>query len=154
MTKLPDVLEAGPKAIFLPRLADPTVHQIVPMRAGMSVGELVDTTVPSRHRSLARVTINEEVVPAELWASVRPKTGSRIVVRVVPGNSSILRSVLLITATVAAAALGQFYLSGAFGAAVATATGIGTAASWGAFAGGVLAASDDFAIVCPPPRGR
>lgn len=106
--------------------------------AGSSIAEIVALALPGaapEQRAMARVTIGDALIPVEAWSKVRPKPGVSVVVRLLPGNSGLLRNVLSITVAVAAMALGQFYVGpmllgagglGLTGAALTAATSVAT----------------------------
>ena len=82
----------------------------VPLRS--SIADMVLAAYPGTPMALRRnivvATINGEVVPAEAWARVRPKTGTTVILKPVPQGDT-LRNVLTIAVTVAAIAAGQLY---------------------------------------------
>jgi hypothetical protein len=94
--------------------------------AGSTVAEIVRLALPGATPALfdqVRVTIGDVPVPREFWTAARPKPGSVVLVRVLPGNGGILRTALSIAVSVAAIALGQLWLGpllagSAFGTAV------------------------------------
>jgi hypothetical protein len=108
--------------------------------AGSTVAEIVKLALPGAMPTLfdqVRVTIGDVLVPREYWTAARPKPGAIVLVRVMPGNGGILRTVLSIAVSVAAIALGQLWLgpllaSSAFGTAIGL-----TSASASALASGV-----------------
>ncbi|KQO76417.1 hypothetical protein [Methylobacterium sp. Leaf88] len=78
---------------------------------GSTISDMIAATLPKvtgADRARLRVTIGEHVILPGLWRAVRPKAGTQVVIRVVPGDD-ILRNVLTIAVTVGALALGQFY---------------------------------------------
>lgn len=89
--------------------------------AGSTIGEIVEFALPGATPDVmpwVRVTIGNDLIPRELWEVIRPKPQTVVVVRVLPGNSGVIRSVLSIAVAVAAIALGQYYavpLAGAAG---------------------------------------
>lgn len=106
--------------------------------AGSNIREIVGFALPGATPDVldfVRVSIGEDIVPRELWATVRPKPSTVVVVRVVPGNSGVLRATLSIAVAVAAIALGQYY-----GAPLALAAGFSEAAAAG-WAGSAIGAA-------------
>lgn len=78
---------------------------------GSTVAEMVAGAFPGLVEGLHRlllVTIGDQEVLRDLWHRVRPKPGTMVMIRVVPGDD-VLRNVLTIAVTVGALALGQFY---------------------------------------------
>lgn len=78
---------------------------------GSSIADMIACALPQAVgtvRERLRVTIGEHVILPGLWHAVRPKAGTQVVIRVVPGDD-VLRNVLTIAVTVGALALGQFY---------------------------------------------
>jgi hypothetical protein len=128
--------ELAVKAIVMPHLlADRREHMTV--TPGTTIAEMVAAALPGcteNDRRQVRVMLGEHVIPAENWARVRPKPSATVVLRVVPTGGSF-RTILAIVVTIAAVALGQFYLApqivgafGLYGAAEALVTaGVGRA---------------------------
>lgn len=162
MTNLPAILDAGSRPILLPVVVDkPTAsvklitlprfdpaHRVeMTLAYGSTLATLVKEQLPAlspeRRLSMVRVTIGGHMIEPQFWHVVRPKPGTLVVIRVVPGKGSILRSVLLITASIAAAALGQFYLAPEL--AAISITGVAATAITGA-ATSVLAQGDTIAV--------
>lgn len=115
--------------LALPRL-DPTFGRIA-FRAqpGTSIAEMIERSLPQAQgadRERLRVTIGEHVILPGLWHVVRPKAGTQVIIRVVPGGD-VLRNVLTIAVAVAAIAAGQFYAPALAGSLL----GFGGAASGG-----------------------
>lgn len=78
------------------------------------------------------------IVPQAKWATVRPKAGVQVVIRVVPGKAA-LRSILQVIVSIAAVALGQYWavgVGGALGISTGTAQALITAGI--GFAGNLL----------------
>ncbi|WP_370194164.1 MULTISPECIES: host specificity factor TipJ family phage tail protein [Aurantimonas] len=127
---------------------DPTRGRIEMMvTEGMTIAEMVSAAFPSLSAgrlSMVRVLIGDWTIAAKHWRRVKPKPGMSVVIRIVPQGSAI-KNVLSVVVSVAAIALGQFYvgplLAGALGftagsiGATAT-TALATAAF--AFAGNAL----------------
>lgn len=93
---------------------------------GMTIAEAIALALPklapAQHARL-RVTIGLELVPPELWPSVRPKAWDVVLLRVIPGADDLLRSSLLAAVAIGALLLGQYYLGPLlFGAEGAVAT--------------------------------
>src|SRR5262245_38366105 len=93
----------GPLVIAMPHLA-PERREHVTVQPGTTVAEMVSTALPGlaeHQRGQVRVTIGDDVVPAERWALVRPKPAATVVIRLVPAGGSF-RSILAIVVSVAA----------------------------------------------------
>jgi hypothetical protein len=104
--------------------------------AGASVKDIVDFALPGATPDVlpfVRVSIGEDIVPREMWQAVRPKPNAVVLVRVLPGNSGVLRSALSIAVGVAAIALGQFYLGPVVAGALGFAAGSAGATAVGSF---------------------
>lgn len=116
--------------------------------AGSTVGEIVALALPGASPALfdhVRVTIGNAVVPRQWWASARPKPGSVVLVRVMPGNSGVLRTALSIAVSVAAIALGQVWAPALAGSAFGTALGL-TNATAGALISGATMLAGQFLL--------
>lgn len=126
--------------LVLPRL-DPSDRLEMVAPAGATLAEIVALALPGladkRH---ARVMIGDQVVEPHLWHRVRPKSGVPVLVRMVPGNSGLLRSVLTIAVTIAAVAVGGGLLGG-----VGASLGLGTALQGGGV-GSALAAAGTLVV--------
>ena len=88
---------------------------------GMTVAEMVAATFPDLsvdRLSMVRVAIGDWVIDDRFWQRVKPKPGMSVVIRIIPQGGA-LKSVLSVVVSVAAIALGQFYvgplLAGALG---------------------------------------
>lgn len=133
--------------LALPSL-DPTRSRIeMTVTEGMTIDEMVAAAFPSltaERLGMVRVLIGDWTIAAKHWRRVKPKPGMSVVIRIVPQGSAV-KNVLSVVVSVAAIALGQFYvgplLAGALGftagsiGATAT-TALATAAF--AFAGNAL----------------
>ncbi len=123
---------------------DPKLRVDARMPPNMSVNAHLAIIFPRANATVfrrTRVTLDGQVIPRCFWDACRPKKGT-LVCQVVPGQSQILRNVLMIAASVAAAAVGQMWLAPALastfgatgasilGAAGAAALSIGPAMSW------------------------
>jgi hypothetical protein len=93
---------------------------------GLTIAQIIEFVMPGltdHDRALLRVVLVSDrgsaVIAQHLWPRVRPYSGVRVVIRVVPGKS-ILRSVLMVVVAIAAAAIGQYWV-GALGLAGSTA---------------------------------
>lgn len=93
---------------------------------GLTVFEIVAQALPgATGADLARTRVSlvtdrgTAIITPARWKSVRPKSGVRVVIRLVPGKDA-LRTVLQIVVSIAAVALGQFWAAG-LGFAVGTA---------------------------------
>ncbi|MFO1126356.1 MAG: host specificity factor TipJ family phage tail protein [Methylocystis sp.] len=98
--------------------------------AGSTIAEIVAIAipgVPDQFLPHVRVTIGEDLVPHEMWARVRPKPTTIVIVRVAPGNRGALRAALSIAVGVAALAIGQVWVAplvaGAYGAVAGSIAG-------------------------------
>lgn len=106
----------------------------VPMPKGLTVAQMLDRILPEAERvdsadlvvTVRRGTHSHEL-PAELWARVRPREGSEILVTRMPAGSGTLRSVAMlavsafaiwVTGGAAAGLLGSAFGAGTFGAAM------------------------------------
>lgn len=130
-------VEAGLTAIALPWV-DYSRKETRVFALGVTVAEIVAEMVPAHllsDGSPIRVTVDGEIIELERWVDYRPEAGSVPVIRVIPGRSGVLRSVLLLSATIGAAALGQLWVGptllgagglGLTGAALNFATGAAT----------------------------
>lgn len=91
---------------------DPALGRIrVSALPGTSIAEMIALVMPairSQDRERLRVTIGDHVILPGLWHAVRPKAGTQVIIRAVPGND-LLRTALNVAVTVAAIAAGQFY---------------------------------------------
>ena len=122
--------------------------------AGLTVAEIVATALPAMapadHARLRVTLVTGRAMAAPAladWARIRPRPGVRVVIRLVPGNDSILRSVLLIAVSIAA-----IYVAGPVaGALLATAAPSTTAV---AITAAVLTGIGGLLIntLIPPPR--
>lgn len=92
---------------------------------GWTIAEMVLHAIPRTSVGLAHAFINGDYIPQDKWLSVRPKLGTIVTIRVVPGKGggkNPIATVLSLALMVAAPALG---------ASLATATGLATATSAG-----------------------
>lgn len=115
--------------VALPTVFGPRNRVAVRVQPGTTLAEMVDQTVPQLKgpaRARSHLTVNGHVIPSELWGKVKPKAGTHVIIQVVPGESSTLRSVLTIVVAIAAVAAGQFYGPGLASALMITGD-IGTA---------------------------
>lgn len=102
---------------------DPAERTELSVPEGATVSEIVAIVLPGLLRlEHVRVVIGEHVIPKENWAHVRPKVGARVLVRVIPGNNGLLRSVLQVAVTIAA-----LTVSGGLLAPLGAAVGLGEA---------------------------
>ena len=118
----------------LPRLDIARDRRRVLAPVGATLFDIVTNALPDlsvEQRGYVRVSIGDDIVPAELWTRVRPKANAPVVIRVVPSGS--LRAALMIAVAIAAIAVGQFWvgpaLAGTFGFSAATWAAIGTSAT-------------------------
>ncbi|MFO1126385.1 MAG: host specificity factor TipJ family phage tail protein [Methylocystis sp.] len=87
--------------------------------AGSTIFEIVAIALPGAPEPFlphVRVTIGETVIPREMWARVRPKPTTIVIVRIAPGNRGALRAALSIAVGVAALAIGQVWAAPLVGA--------------------------------------
>lgn len=81
---------------------------------GVTIGQMVADMIPAEllvaERGSIRVIAAGRLVPVEEWETFRPAPGA-VTIRVIPGKPQMLRSVLLLSATIAATAAGQIYLT-------------------------------------------
>lgn len=99
------------------------VREQIPL--GWTVAEIVLFAIPRVSVRFAHVFVNGDYIPQTMWLSVRPKAGTVVTIRVVPGKGggkNPIATVLSLALIVAAPALG---------ASLATATGLATATSAG-----------------------
>lgn len=101
---------------------------------GLSIKEIVDFLIPRQVRGLAIVVnINDEVVPAHMWACIKPKQHALVGVNVVPaggggGKKNPLTTILSIAVAIAAP-----YVAGAIlGTGIIASTAAGAMAISGA----------------------
>lgn len=105
--------------LILPHLDISRGRQTVTVDPGTNVASMVALAFPGiADYSKIRVVIGDRMVPQHQWHLVRPRPGNTVIIRVVPGNDPLLRSVLTVAVLVAAVALGQFYAPGIAGAVV------------------------------------
>jgi hypothetical protein len=96
------------------RHLDPRRQQRITVPAGLTVADMVAQALPdlSEHaRPWVRVVIAGEEVPPAMWRHVRlrPDNDNAVVIRVLASGPD-LKTILSIAVTVAAVAIGQFYL--------------------------------------------
>jgi hypothetical protein len=116
---------------------------------GATIAEMIDLTLPQAvgpMRERLRVTIGEHVILPGLWATVRPKAGTQVMIRAVPAGD-IMRNVLTIAVTVGALATGQFYAAG-----LAEFTGLSAGIAQAAITGTTLLAGTLLINALVPPR--
>lgn len=94
---------------------DPGDRREITIAAGANISEIVSLSLPGmdpEDYSRCRVTLVSSsgicVIERSMWHCVKPKPGIRVVIRVVPGKSS-LRSVLAVVVSIAAIALGSWF---------------------------------------------
>lgn len=148
--------DKGARLIALPYL-DPERRLELAAPAGSTVREIVDLALAGatlEQRAVARVTIGDTVIPESWWDRIRPKSLATVIVRSLPGNSSLLRSALTISVAIAAMALGQLYAgpmaAGALGLAEGTAAFTGTV---GLVSGALVTAGSLLVNALVPARG-
>lgn len=112
-----DSVTADAGQITLSTLPNPFTAQLRrrQLPAGRTVGELVAIELPNFSHSVIAAYIGCDYVPQDLWHCVRPKAGSEVTLRVVPGKSkNILGTVLSLALMAAAPGIGTA-LAGAVG---------------------------------------
>lgn len=128
--------------VALPSCLDVLCGRVeVRVEPGATLAEMIARVLPQATgavRARLRVTIGDHAILPGLWAVVRPKAGTHVLIRAVPGDDGLLRNVLTIAVTVGALALGQFYgpllagsLLGLPGAATGTLASLASAAITG-----------------------
>lgn len=120
-------MENAPLTVWLTACPEPfrvrNVKERIPL--GWTVAEIVLFAIPRVSIRFAHVFVNGDYIPQNLWLAVRPKAGTVVTIRVVPGKGggkNPIATVLSLALIVAAPALG---------ASLATATGLATATSAG-----------------------
>lgn len=101
----------SPKILILDSMFDATRRREMLAPPGSTIAEMVAGAFPGLTDGLRRllcVTIGDQEVLRDIWHRVRPKPGTTVLIRPIPGDD-ILRNVLTIAVTVGALALGQFY---------------------------------------------
>lgn len=119
---------------------DPGERREMVAPLGATIGEIVAAALPgAADFERARVLIGGHVIGRAIWHRVRPKPGAQVIIRVVPGNSGLLRSVLTIAVVIAAAAISGGLLAPALGTAFAGGSlGAGLAATGTLVVGSLL----------------
>lgn len=103
---------------------DPTRRHHVTVAERTTIAEMVALSYPSlpaARSGMIRALVNDIEVPPAMWDCVRPKLGTMVVLKPVPGDGA-LKNILTIALTVAAVAAGQYYaisFAGALGFSVA-----------------------------------
>lgn len=109
-------------------LLDPAVGRInIDLPAGLNVAQIIAEVLPAATEEMldrARVwlvsNLGEMLLSErEHWGRIRPRPGVRVMIRLVPGDTDLLRSTLMIAVSIGATALGQFWA----GPAILQATG-------------------------------
>ena len=157
-------MEQNNKSVWLTACPEPfhvrNIKEQVPY--GWTVAEMVLHAIPRASVGLTHAFINGDYIPQDKWLCVRPKPGTVVTLRVVPGKGggkNPIATVLSLALIVAAPALG---------ASLATATGLATATSaglisWtvGGFSGlsiatGIVGIVGRLAIsaIAPPPKQK
>jgi hypothetical protein len=98
-------------------MLDPGHNRIeMTLPAGLTVAEIVAAALPgaaelvlARARVVLSTPRGQALVERANWSRVRPRAGVAVVIRIVPGKDA-LKSVLSIVVSIAAIALGQFWL--------------------------------------------
>lgn len=97
--------------VMAARLIDPGQARLsFDVPAGTNIAGIVASALPAHDLPPERIRVHlisdagTWLVPARLWAQVRPKPGIQVIVRTVPGNNDTLRSVLLAVVSIAAVA--------------------------------------------------
>lgn len=129
------------------------------MAEGLTVAEIVALTLPDASDDVITrsrvwlVTDRGEMLLSDrtTWRRIRPRSGTRVVIRLVAGDLN-LRNILTIAISIAAVAIGQVWV----GPAIAAATGSAMLGSIGAaVTAGVIAVAGSFLInkFFPGPKG-
>lgn len=123
--------------VTVARLARPDEHRVeLELPFGLTIEGIVQAALPGANDSMfgrIRVTLikdgQQELVLRAAWRLVRPRPGVQIVVALVPGKDA-LRSILTVLVTIAATAIGQFWvgplMAGTFGLSAATWASVAT----------------------------
>jgi hypothetical protein len=114
--------------VFAPVLDPGKARRFMDMPCGLTIAQIVARVAPGQQPSAGhlRVTLTTAqgtcVIEERYWPNIRPKPGTTVVVRGIPGKDT-LRAVLLAVVTIAAAALAPvlFPAFGKIGLALATA---------------------------------
>jgi len=111
----------------------------VTLPEGLTIAEIITQALPGISRAeMGRVRVSlvtergSVIVAPARWKVTRPKSGVRVVIRLIPGKNA-LKAVLQIVVAIAAISLGQFWAAG-LNFAVGT---LGYAVVAGAIAAGV-----------------
>ncbi|WFE92312.1 phage tail protein [Roseibium porphyridii] len=124
---MPDALNV----LAVPHL-DPSAKRVnLQLPEGLTLSEIVTQSLPGlpQDAPIRLVLVTEQdawPIDRQLWDKVRPKPGTQIVIRILPGEDS-LRSILQVVVTIAAVALGQLWavpLAGALGISTQLAGGL------------------------------
>ena len=134
-------------------LLDPGAARIeMELPHGLSVADMVKAAMPGVH-DLEHVTVTLVTergamhVSRSVWGRVKPRAGVRVVIRVIPGKSS-MRTVLAIAVTVAAVAMGAYFA----GTALPTMLGLSPMATQGLVSAGVTALGNLAINALVPPN--
>jgi hypothetical protein len=99
------------RLIVLPHIDPERGRTNMTVAAETRIADMVALAFPELPASAldrVRVMIGDCIISREVWRQVRPKPGTTVIIRMVPGNDT-LRSVLSVAVLVSAIALGQFY---------------------------------------------
>lgn len=121
---------------------DPSASRVIEAPEGATLADMVELAAAEAapdQRERMEVTLMRAdgsvpavVVPRDKWGAVRPRTGTVVIVRVVPAGGDFLRTVLMlavvVVASLAAPELGAFLATNLGGFSAATWTAIATAA--------------------------
>ncbi|MFH1158912.1 MAG: host specificity factor TipJ family phage tail protein [Pseudomonadota bacterium] len=158
-------MQDGEKTVSLTSCPEPfhvrSIQEQVPH--GWTIAEMVLHAIPRVSIRQAHAFVNGDYIPQDKWLCVRPKPGTIVTIRVVPGKGgggkNPIATVLSLALMVAAPALGAS-LATATGLATATSTGL---ISWtvGGFSGlsiatGIVSVVGRLAIsaIAPPAKQR
>lgn len=72
---------------------------------GSTLSEIAAAAFPMAQPCHLRVAVGDMVVPPEVWHLTRPRAGHPVVVRLVPTDNDVMRTVLMVTVVVAALAI-------------------------------------------------
>lgn len=150
--------EPSAQKAFAVGLFDPSQRREITLPAGSTIDEIVAASLPGlplEHRQYVRVTIGDAVVPIEEWGQRPPFGSPPVVVKLIPGNATLLRAALTVSVTLAALTLAPPLGAALAGSALGTALGL-TAAMGQGFAGGALLTVGGFLVnaLVPPRRDK
>lgn len=146
-TFVPDECRSGHEVVVYP-------HPFTTGRVNLVVSEgksiqqmMVDAGLTPRAISYARVWLDQDEIYREIWERVRPKAGVRIVIKLTPKGSNLLRQLLMLVVVVASAFLAPLAV-GALGLTGLAGQLAGTLIQAGLTIGGALLVN----ALIPPPK--